>query len=144
MRANEIVAQARNYERTDDLAPAEALLSVLIDLFTAGEPAEPVRPQEVQRAWELLTRDLGVPDWLLQSQALADGVDVLAGNLLEAGRLDLADSLRALHEPRFEGAVRSPELPAERLRTLGVDEPAPTERRLWVPRVGPGPLGRAT
>ncbi len=144
MRANEIVAQARGYERTDDLEPAEALLSVLIDLFTAGELAMPVRPEEVQRAWELLTRDLGVPDWLLQSQALADGVDVLAGNLVEAGRPDLAESLRALHEPRFEGAVRSPEVPAGRLRMLESEEPAPTDRRLWVPRVGPGPLGRAT
>lgn len=144
MRANEIVAQARNYERTDEATPAEALLSVLIDLFIGAEPAVPVRPQEVQRAWELLTRDLGVPDWLLQSQALADGVDVLAGNLMEAGRPDLADSLRALHEPRFEGAVRSPEVPAERLRVLGSEQPAATDRRLWVPRAGAGPLGRAT
>lgn len=144
MRANEIVAQARGYERSDGAAPAEALLNVLIDLFTAGEPAEAVRPQDVQRAWEKLTRDLGVPDWLLQSQTLADGLDVLAANLVEAGRADLAASLRALHEPRFEGAVRSPEVPVERLRQLGAEEPPPGDGRLWVPRVGSGPLGRAT
>jgi hypothetical protein len=144
MRTGEIVTRARDYQRTGGASPAEALLGVFIDLFTGPESPSALQPEEVRRAWERLTRDLSVPDWLLQSQALADGVDVLAANLAEAGRDDLAAALRSLREPRFEGAARSAELPVERLRRLGDEEPAPADSRLWVPRVGPGPLGRAT
>src|SRR4051812_5863385 len=98
MRVSEIVAAARELERQDDASPAEAMLGVLVDLFTGGtaDDVTELRPDCVQRAWEKLTRDLSVPDWLLESQALAEGVDVLAANLVEAGREDLAAQLRSL------------------------------------------------
>jgi hypothetical protein len=130
----EIVARARAYEKEEDAGPAEALVSVLVDIF-AGMEAEPdVDPDAVQQAWERLTRDLSVPDWLLESQALADGVDVLAANLTEAGRPDLAAALHALHEPRFEGATRSPDVSRTHLRPIDEGVAAPDDGRLWVPR----------
>jgi len=140
VRAKEIVSRARAYEKEADAWPAEALLSVLIDVFTGAEagqyeePGAEVDPSAVQAAWEKLTRDLSVPDWLLESQALADGVDVLAANLTEAGRPDLAAALHALHEPRFEGATRSPDVTREHLRTVDEGVTGPDDGRLWVPR----------
>ncbi|HLZ69653.1 MAG TPA: hypothetical protein VKV26_07045 [Dehalococcoidia bacterium] len=136
MRVREIVARARAYEEAEDAWPAESLLSVLIDLFTSPEPeaAAALAPAEVQRAWRKLTRDLSPADWRIEARAFADGVDVLAANLTEAGADDLAVRLRELHEPRFEGAIRSPDVSRESLRAI--DEPAvPAEDGpMWVPR----------
>ena len=137
MRVREIVARARAYERVEDAWPAESLLSVLIDLFTSPEPgaAEELAPDDVQRAWQKLTRDLSVADWRIEARAFADGVDVLAANLTEAGADDLASHLRALHEPRFEGATQSPDVSRESLRTIDeAPAPATEESVLWAPR----------
>lgn len=136
MRTKEIVSRARAYVQADDALPAEALLSVLIDLFTGECVTEGVAPDAVQSAWEKLTRDLDVPAWLLASQALADGVDVLAANLIEAGRPDLAAGLRTLHEPRFEGAAHSADVSRESLRPVAEGFMAPEDGRLWAPRSG--------
>lgn len=137
MRAREIVARARAYERAEDAWPAESLLSVLIDLFTSPEPgaADELAPDEVQRAWQKLTRDLSVADWRIEARAFADGVDVLAANLTEAGADALAMRLRELHEPRFEGATQSPDVSRESLRTID-EAPVPVSEdgMIWVPR----------
>ncbi len=137
MRVREIVARARAYERAEDAWPAESLLSVLIDLFTSPEPgaAEELTPDDVQRAWQKLTRDLSVADWRIEARAFADGVDVLAANLTEAGADGLATRLRELHEPRFEGATRSPDVSRESLRTIDEAAAAVAEDGvLWAPR----------
>jgi hypothetical protein len=137
VRVREIIAWARAYERAEDAWPAESLLSVLIDLFTSPEPgaAEALTPDEVQRAWQKLTRDLSVADWRIEARAFADGVDVLAANLTEAGADDLAALLRELHEPRFEGATRSSDVSRESLRTIEeAPPPASDDGVMWVPR----------
>jgi len=140
VRINEIVSRARAYAQADDAPPAEALLSVLIDWFTGDQPAAEalagVAPDAVQRAWDKLTRDLDVPAWLLASRALADGVDLLAANLIEAGRPDFAAALRALHEPHFEGAARSADASRESLHPSDEGVATPPDDRLWAPRPG--------
>jgi hypothetical protein len=135
VRAREIVARARAYERAEDAWPAESLLSVLIDLFTSPAPGavEALAPIEVQRAWQKLTRDLSVADWRIEARAFADGVDVLAANLTEASADDLASLLHRLHEPRFEGAVHSPDVSRESLRTIEEPPPSAEDGSMWVP-----------
>ncbi len=135
MLAKEIVAQARAYQRDFDAPPADALLSVLIDQFTgeAADEQEPLEPSDLERARERLTRGLDVPEWLLASKALSDGIDVLADNLIEAGRLDLAAELGRVHAPRFDAGQRSPDFSPELLRQPAEPAPPPDER-LWLPR----------
>jgi hypothetical protein len=131
MKAKEMIARARWYEQFEDASPSECLLSVLIDIFTDEIDDEEVEARTVEQTWERLTRDLAVPEWLEQCQTLNDGVDVLAGNLAEAGRRDLAAMLRSISQPRFGGASRSPDLESGLLRRLD-DAPARQgERRLW-------------
>lgn len=134
MLLKEIIARTRDYERLDGVSPAEALLSVLIDLFTRPDGREAIDPGTVQQAWEKLTRDLSVPEWLTESQTLSDGIDVLAANLMEAARHDLATALRAVSQPCFEGAMHSPDIAFDRLHELD-DVPQPgADSRLWVSR----------
>jgi hypothetical protein len=134
MKAKEIVARARWYERYDDASPAECLLSVLIDIFTDEAEEESLDASTMQLAWQRLTRDLSVAQCLEQHQAFSDGVDLLAGNLAEAGRRDLATSLHSIAQPRLEGAAHSDAVDVDRLRRLE-DGPEPQgDDRLWVPR----------
>ncbi len=138
MKVKEIVARARWYERYDEASPADCLLSVMIDLFTDESDDERLDARTVQQAWEKLTRELSVTEWLEQCQAFTGGVDILAGNLAEAGRRDLAATLRTVAQPRFEGAARSPEVDIDRLRRLD-DAPdivtgVAADGRLWARR----------
>ncbi len=140
MKAKEIVARARWYEQYDDASPAECLLSVLIDLFTDEMEEEDLTARTVQQSWERLTRELSMTECLDERQAFSDGVDVLAGNLAEAGRRDLAATLRTIAQPRVEGAAHSDRVDVEQMRQLE-DVPDPqTDGRLWVPR-GATPIG---
>ncbi len=143
MKAKEIVARARWYEQYDDASPAECLLAVLIDIFTdeMDEAEEDdLNARTMQQAWERLTRDLSMAECLDEHQTFIDGVDVLAGNLAEAGRRDLAATLRTIARPRVEGAAHSTEIDVTQLRQLD-DVPDPqTDGRLWVPR-GATPIG---
>jgi len=139
MRAKEIIAQARAYERMDGISVAEALLSVVIDLFTGSAAEEAVDARVVLQAWKKLTRELTVPEWLAESQKLSDGIDVLAANMVEAQRHDLAVVLRAISQPRFEGSVRSADVELDRLRQTEPPAQPANDNLLWVPRtVGHG------
>ncbi len=141
MKAKELIARARWYERFEDASPADCLLSVLIDIFTDETDDEELEAKIVQQAWERLTRDLSVPEWLEACQTLTDGVDVLAGNLAEAGRRDLAATLRTISQPRFGAAARSSDVEHDLLHRMGEAPPRPTQRRLWAPQDA-APIGR--
>ncbi len=106
MQASEIVARARWYALYEHASPAEALLSVLIALFTDEDVAH-LSARSLQQAWERLTRARPLADCLQESRVFADGIDVLAANLAEAERRDLAATLRQVGQLRIAGAARS-------------------------------------
>lgn len=136
MNVKELVDWANDYADADGVSPAEAMLSVLIELYTSDllDDGESIDAETFRRAWDRITRECSVSDWLEQAQALADGVDALAAILCEVGRDDLATDLRDLSALRFEGAARSPDLDLNRIRrSQGSGAPTP-DNRLWVPR----------
>jgi hypothetical protein len=139
----EFVAWAREYEDADDASAAEAMLSVLIELYTCDvlEDDDVIDADVFHRAWVRLTRDLDVPDWLDQAQSLAEGVDVLAANLVEAGRSELAAELREISTPRFDGAAASAELDLHLRRRQRAADAAPDvaePERPWTARPSGG------
>jgi len=142
MKSKNLVARARAYEWEEDASPAEGLLSVLIDLCLAPGAIVDLTPDTLDHAWDKLTRDLSVPDWRDESQALAEGIEVLTANLLEAGREELAEQLRAVGDIRFEAAAHSPEAEEERLLRAH-DSAQAGDSRLWVPRRSPSPAGHS-
>ncbi|MHB8576588.1 MAG: hypothetical protein ACYDCQ_14795 [Dehalococcoidia bacterium] len=143
MYVKELVAWAREYEDADDASPAEAMLSVLIELYTCDvlDDDDAIDADVFHRAWVRLTRDLEVPDWLDQAQTLAEGVDVLAANLVESGRPELAAELREISTPRFDGAAASAELDVHLLRRQRAADAALDVAELerpWTPRPSGG------
>jgi len=124
VRVDDIVEAALAYEEEDELAPGEAMLSVLIDLYTGAGELEPLKPHTLRRAWERYTRDLDVEDWQAEWRVVHEGIEVLAANLQEAGDADLARNLRELQPPTLDGTPLTVAAPLPTLRPA-VEAPQP-------------------
>jgi hypothetical protein len=116
VRVNDIVEAALAYEEEDAITPGEAMLSVLIDLYTGEEEIDELGPQILRRAWERFSRDLDVSEWQSEWQTVRDGIEVLAANLQEAGDLHLARNLRDLEPPSLDGTPLTAAAPLAKLR----------------------------
>jgi hypothetical protein len=124
VKVGDIVEAALAYEEEDGLPPGEAMLSVLIDLYTGFEEPDDLRDGTLRKAWERYTRDLEIEQWQAEWRVVQEGIEVLAANLHEAGDVDLAQNLRAQEPPMLDGTPLTAAGRSPRLRVI--DEVAPT------------------